>query len=162
MAPFGDVRAVDSLALASEGVATVHFFDLRAAERAVAAVREQHMRRQCLLSQHYAAMGAWPPQQQPPPPPVDWPQDDGLGLGLVLGQAVWANFAAGCSLPDGGPNGGSLIVLNCLPDVSLSELRQAFQAYGTRALATDQFSPHPDRILRCIYMLGLCPLLICR
>ncbi|XP_051227673.1 protein terminal ear1 homolog isoform X1 [Lolium perenne] len=130
MAPFGDVRAVDSLALASEGVATVHFFDLRAAERAVTAVREQHMRRQCLLSQHYAAMGAWPPQQQPPPPPVDWPQDDGLGLGLVLGQAVWANFAAGCSLPDGGPNGGSLIVLNCLPDVSLSELRQAFQAYG--------------------------------
>jgi hypothetical protein len=143
-------------------VATVHFFDLRAAERAVAAVREQHMRRQCLISQHYAAMGAWPPQQQPPPPPVDWPQDDGLGLGLVLGQAVWANFAAGCSLPDGGPNGGSIIVLNCLPDVSLSELRQAFQAYGTRALATDQFSPHPDRILRCIYMLGLCPLLICR
>ncbi|VAH83204.1 unnamed protein product [Triticum turgidum subsp. durum] len=124
MAPFGDVRTVDAPALASEGVATVHFFDLRAAENAVTAVREQHMRQQCRLSQLYAATTAWPPQ----PPAWDWHQDDCRGL--VLGQAVWAHFAAASTLPDDGANRGSLVVLNSLPDVSLSELRQAFQAYG--------------------------------
>uniref|UniRef100_A0ACD5XAK7 Uncharacterized protein n=1 Tax=Avena sativa TaxID=4498 RepID=A0ACD5XAK7_AVESA len=125
MAPFGDVRAVDAPALVSEGVATVHFFDLRAAEHAVAAVREQHMRQQCRLSQHFAATSAWQPQ---PPPAWDWQHEDSRGL--VLGQVVWANFVAGSSLPDDGANRGSLVVLNSLPDVSLSELRQAFQAYG--------------------------------
>ena len=125
MAPFGDVRAVDAPALASEGVATVHFFDLRAAERAVAAVRAQHMRRQCQLSQLFAATAAWPHQ---PPPAWDWQQDDGCGL--VLGQAVWANFPASSTLPNDGATRGSLVVLNSLPDVSLSELRQAFEAYG--------------------------------
>ncbi|CAM0884231.1 unnamed protein product [Alopecurus aequalis] len=122
MAFFGDVRAVDAPALASEGVATVHFFDLRAAERAVTAVREQHMRQQCRLSQLFAA---WPHQ---PPPAWDWHQEDGPGL--VLNQAVWANFAAASTLPDDGASRGSLVVLNSVPDVSLSELRQAFQAYG--------------------------------
>jgi hypothetical protein len=150
MAPFGDVRAVDSLALASEGVATVHFFDLRHAERAVAAVRQQHMRQQCRLSQYYAATAAaaaWPAH---PPPAWDWQQDDGFGL--VLGQAVWANFAAASTLPDDGANRGSLVVLNSLPDVSLSELRQAFQAYGTHPPATtEQFLPHPDRILQNMF-----------
>ncbi|KAM3353456.1 hypothetical protein ACQJBY_024555 [Aegilops geniculata] len=125
MAPFGDVRTVDATALASDGVATVHFFDLRSAENAVTAVREQHMRQQCRLSQLYAATTAWPPQ----PPAWDWQQDDCRGL--VLGQAVWAHFAAASTLPDDGANRGSLVVLNSLPDVSLSELRQAFKAYGT-------------------------------
>ncbi|KAM3334624.1 hypothetical protein ACQJBY_029201 [Aegilops geniculata] len=133
MAPFGDVRTVDATALASEGVATVHFFDLRAAENAVTAVREQHMRQQCRLSQLYAATTAWPPQ----PPAWDWQQDDCRGL--VLGQAVWAHFAAASTLPDDGANRGSLVVLNSLPDVSLSELRQAFQAYGTHP------PPNPSR-----------------
>ncbi|KAE8811721.1 Protein terminal ear1 [Hordeum vulgare] len=124
MAAFGDVRTVDAPALASEGVATVHFFDLRSAENAVTAVREQHMRQQCRLSQLYAAPAAWPPQ----PPAWDWHQDDCRGL--VLGQAVWAHFAAASTLPDDGANRGSLVVLNSLPDVSVSELRQAFEAYG--------------------------------
>ncbi|XP_044978025.1 protein terminal ear1 homolog isoform X1 [Hordeum vulgare subsp. vulgare] len=124
MAAFGDVRTVDAPALASEGVATVHFFDLRSAENAVTAVREQHMRQQCRLSQLYAAPAAWPPQ----PPAWDWHQDDCRGL--VLGQAVWAHFTAASTLPDDGANRGSLVVLNSLPDVSVSELRQAFEAYG--------------------------------
>ncbi|KAK1685087.1 hypothetical protein QYE76_045935 [Lolium multiflorum] len=59
MAPFGDVRAVDSLALPSEGVATVHFFDLRAAERAVSAVREQHMAATVGMGASITPAAAW-------------------------------------------------------------------------------------------------------
>ncbi|KAL5228996.1 hypothetical protein ABZP36_017261 [Zizania latifolia] len=125
MAPFGAVRGVDASALASEGVATVYFFDLRAAELAVAGVREQHIRQQCRLGQLYAAAVS-PPTW--PPPAWDWPHDDNRGL--VLGQAVWAHFAAASTLPDDGANRGSLVVLNSLPGVSLLELREVFQAFG--------------------------------
>ena len=69
MAPFGAIRSVDASAVASEGVATVHFYDIRAAELAVACVREQHMRQQSRLGQLYAAAAtvslAWP---MPPTP----------------------------------------------------------------------------------------------
>lgn len=125
MAPFGAIRSVDTSAVASEGAATVHFFDLRAAELAVACVRDQHMRQQSRLGQFYAQAGAaaaWSPQ------PWDWQHDDTRGL--VLGQAVWAHFAAGADL-DGGENRGSLVVLSPLPaGVTLAELRQVFQAFG--------------------------------
>ncbi|KAL5220016.1 hypothetical protein ABZP36_024729 [Zizania latifolia] len=126
MAPFGAVRGVDASALASEGVATVYFFDLRAAELAVAGVREQHVRQQCRLGQLYAAAAASSPTWHPPS--WDWPHDDNRGL--VLGQAVWAHFAAASTIPDDGANRGSLVVLNSLPGVSLSELREVFQAFG--------------------------------
>ncbi|PNT73416.1 hypothetical protein BRADI_2g58100v3 [Brachypodium distachyon] len=142
MAAFGAVRAVDASAVPSERVATVHFFDLRAAELAVAAVRAQHMRQQCRLSQLYAATVSWPPSAAgpgPAPAAWDWPHDDILGL--VLGQAVWAQFAAASTLPDDGFSRGSLVVLNSLPDdVSLLELRQAFQAFGD--LKDLRQSPH--------------------
>ncbi|TVU36123.1 hypothetical protein EJB05_18039, partial [Eragrostis curvula] len=128
MAPFGAIRSVDASAVASEGVATVHFFDIRAAELAVACVREQHMRQQSRLGQLFAAAAV--PPAWPPPPPVpqpgswDWPHDDTRGL--VLGQAVWAHFAV-----DDGDNRGSLVVLSPLPArVTLADLRQAFQAFG--------------------------------
>lgn len=137
MAPFGAIRSVDACAVASEGVATVHFFDIRAAELAVARVREQHMRQQSRLGQLYAA-GAVPPAWAPAPPTPqawDWPHphphpnDDGCGL--VLGHAVWAHFAPGAGADDG-ENHGSLVVLSPLPGVSVADLRQVFQAFGTR------------------------------
>ncbi|KAJ1286716.1 hypothetical protein BS78_03G373300 [Paspalum vaginatum] len=127
MAPFGAIRSVDASSVASDGVATVHFFDIRAAELAVACVREQHMRQQSRLGQLYAAAAAaspgWPPAA--PPQPWDWPHDDSRGL--VLGHAVWAHFAAGA---DDGDNRGSLVVLSPLPGVSVADLRQVFQAFG--------------------------------
>ncbi|CAL4953144.1 unnamed protein product [Urochloa decumbens] len=124
MAAFGAIRSVDASAVASEGAATVHFFDIRAAELAVACVREQHMRQQSRLGQLYAAAAAaWPP----PPAPWDWPHDDGRGL--VLGHAVWAHFASAGADADG-DNRGSLVVLSPLPGVSVAELRQVFQAFG--------------------------------
>ncbi|KAG2602740.1 protein terminal ear1-like [Panicum virgatum] len=130
MAPFGAIRSVDASAVASEGVATVHFYDIRAAELAVACVREQHMRQQSRLGQLYAAAAtvspAWPP---PPTPPQawDWPHEDCRGL--VLGHAVWAHFATGGDGGDG-DNRGSLVVLSPLPGVSVADLRQVFQAFG--------------------------------
>ncbi|CAO2181992.1 unnamed protein product [Urochloa humidicola] len=125
MAAFGAIRSVDASAVASEGAATVHFFDIRAAELAVACVREQHMRQQSRLGQLYAAAAAtWPP---PPPAPWDWAHDDCRGL--VLGHAVWAHFAAGAD-EGGGDNRGSLVVLSPHPGVSVAELRQVFQAFG--------------------------------
>ncbi|XP_062187235.1 protein terminal ear1-like [Phragmites australis] len=126
MAPFGAIRAVDASAVASECVATVHFFDIRAAELAVACVREQHMRQQSRLGQLYAAAAVTP--AWPPPPTTqawDWPHDDSRGL--VLGHAVWAHFAAGV---DDGDNRGSLVVLSPMPGVSLADLRQVFQTFG--------------------------------
>ncbi|XP_062208697.1 protein terminal ear1-like [Phragmites australis] len=126
MVPFGAIRAVDASAVASERVATVHFFDIRAAELAVACIREQHMRQQSRLGQLYAAAAvspAWPPP--PTPQAWDWPHDDSRGL--VLGHAVWAHFAAGS---DDGDNRGSLVVLSPVPGVSLADLRQVFQAFG--------------------------------
>jgi hypothetical protein len=127
MAPFGAIRYVDASAVASEGVATVHFFDIRAAELAVARVREQHIRQQSRLGQLYAAAAAWP--HPPTPQPWGWPgQDDACGL--VLRQAVWAHFAPGADLD--GDNRGSLVVLSPLPGgVTLADLRHVFQGFGT-------------------------------
>ncbi|EES01930.1 hypothetical protein BDA96_03G426200 [Sorghum bicolor] len=130
MAPFGAIRSADACAVASEGVATVHFFDIRAAELAVACVREQHMRQQSRLGQLYAA-AAVPPAWAPAPPTApqawDWPHPNDDGRGLVLGQVVWAHFAPGA---DDGENRGSLVVLSPLPGVSVADLRQVFQAFG--------------------------------
>lgn len=130
MAPFGAIRSVDACAVASEGVATVHFFDIRAAELALTCVREQHMRQQSRLGQLYAAAAvapAWAPA--PTPQAWDWPHPNDDGRGLVLGHAVWAHFATGA---DDGDNRGSLVVLSPLPGVSVADLRQVFQAFGTR------------------------------
>jgi hypothetical protein len=125
MAPFGAIRSVDVSAVASEGAATVHFFDIRAAELAVACVREQHIRQQSRLGQLYAAAATWPP---PPPQPWDWRHDDTRGL--VVGQAVWAHFAASADID--GDNRGSLVVVSPLPGgVTLADLRPVFQAFGT-------------------------------
>ncbi|KAK3166274.1 hypothetical protein QOZ80_1AG0043710 [Eleusine coracana subsp. coracana] len=125
MAAFGAIRSVDASAVASEGVATVHFFDIRAAELAVACVRDQHMRQQSRLGQLYAAAAAaWTPPPQPTW--VDWQNDDTRGL--VLGQAVWAHFAGDL---EAGDNRGSLVVLTALPaGVTLADLRKVFQAFG--------------------------------
>uniref|UniRef100_A0A0D9V9A2 Protein terminal ear1 homolog n=1 Tax=Leersia perrieri TaxID=77586 RepID=A0A0D9V9A2_9ORYZ len=82
--------------------------------------------RECRLGQLYAAAAASPPTTWPPQ--HVWPHDDNRGL--VLGQAVWAHFAAASTVPDDGASRGSLVVLNSLPGVSVFELREVFQAFG--------------------------------
>jgi hypothetical protein len=152
MAPFGAICSVDASSVASEGAATVHFFDIRAAELAVACVREQHMRQQSRLGQLYAAAAAaWPPA--PAAQPWDWPHDDTRGL--VLGHAVWAHFAAGA---DDGENRGSLVVLSPLPGVSVADLRQVFQAFGTLSPPTEPTN-QPFRfptLVSCVSRSKLC------
>lgn len=119
MMAFGGVRAVDTSYLMSEGIATVHFYDLRSAKVAVAEIREQHLRQQTRLQQFYGIL-----------PSENWavqPLAKG-GRGLIGGQAVWAQFAAkGLDVP----NQGSLFVSVSDPAaVSLEDIREIFQSFG--------------------------------
>uniref|UniRef100_A0A803M6Z4 RRM domain-containing protein n=1 Tax=Chenopodium quinoa TaxID=63459 RepID=A0A803M6Z4_CHEQI len=102
---FGDVRAVQ-MGRVSEGIVTVHFYDLRAAHAALDAVREQHMQHQNRLRLHYSSILARTnsgPFVGPPPTPPPSP-------GLVSGRAVWAQF--------------TIPATNAFPDGAVKELRE--------------------------------------
>ncbi|KAK1290435.1 Protein terminal ear1 [Acorus calamus] len=99
MEPFGAVWAVETHR-AAEGIVTVHFFDQRHAEAALAAIRDQHLRHQqyCFYISNWAV-----------PPPH-----------------VWAQFAP----PMFGPNDGSLVVFNVDPSLSSDAFRALFEVFG--------------------------------
>ncbi|KAL2903452.1 Protein terminal ear1 [Bienertia sinuspersici] len=130
---FGDVRAVQ-MRRVSEGILTVHFYDLRAAHAALDAVREQHMQHQNRLRIHYSSILApntsfGPPLglealAGPPPPPPPAP-------GLIAGRPVWAQFTipASHAFPDG-QNQGTLVIFNLNPNVSTLTLNDIFQPFG--------------------------------
>ncbi|PKA54636.1 Protein terminal ear1 [Apostasia shenzhenica] len=124
MAAFGAVRAVEMAALASEGAATVHFYDLRSAVAAVFEIREQHVRQQSRLGQQFGVVPAnWGM--------LDFPAVANAsalgGRGLIAGHAVWAQFSArGVD----GPNQGSLFVYNCDPTVPSAFLAELFGSFG--------------------------------
>ncbi|XWS69120.1 hypothetical protein CRYUN_Cryun04dG0152300 [Craigia yunnanensis] len=123
---FGDVRGVQ-MERVEEGIVTVHFYDLRHAEKALKEIREQHMQQQARVRNQYvaAAAGCEPRQinacDSLPPP----------ARGLIAGRAVWAHFIipASNSVPDGN-NQGTVVVFNLDPGVSTSKLKDIFQAYG--------------------------------
>ncbi|XVE85199.1 hypothetical protein DITRI_Ditri17bG0072900 [Diplodiscus trichospermus] len=121
---FGEVRGVQ-MERVREGIVTVHFYDLRHAERALKEIREQHMQQQTgVRNQHVAAAGCEPGEINacaPLPPP----------RGLIAGRAVWAHFIipASNAVP-GGNNQGTVVVFNLDPGVSTSKLKDIFQAYG--------------------------------
>ncbi|KAJ0972473.1 hypothetical protein J5N97_020432 [Dioscorea zingiberensis] len=124
MEEFGGVRAVEMGALAGEGNVTVHFYDLRSAQTAVAEIRDQHLRQQCRLGQQYGVM------------PGGWTAEQGGGVvylmvgggrGLIGGQAVWAHFTA---KELDGPNQGSLTILNAGQGLSMDAVRQVFEDFG--------------------------------
>ncbi|KAK1272037.1 hypothetical protein QJS04_geneDACA004236 [Acorus gramineus] len=127
MEAFGGVRAVE-MGRAAEGIVTVHFFDQRDAQAALAEIREQHVRQQSRIGQQYCLMmsnWAVPPPPPPPPPPP-------MGMivspfrGMIMGRAVWAQFAP----PMSGPNLGSLAVFNLDPSVSSPAFRAMFEVFG--------------------------------
>ncbi|CAL9194770.1 unnamed protein product [Musa hybrid cultivar] len=126
MEAFGGVRAVEMGALAADGVVTVHFYDLRSAEAAVAEVREQHARRQARIG-YGGAPGNWAPPWLYRSPELGGGSGSGSGLGTIAGYAVWAQFAAS-SLDE--PNQGSILVLNSDPRVSFATLRDIFEPFG--------------------------------
>ncbi|RDX88837.1 Protein terminal ear1, partial [Mucuna pruriens] len=96
---FGDVRALQMEGL-RHGMVTVHFYDLRHAESAFAAISTMH---------HY-----------PPPQFI-------TGPGLVAGRPVWAHYVL--PSPDT-HNQGTLVVFNLDANVSTLNLRRLFDPFG--------------------------------
>ncbi|KAL3726368.1 hypothetical protein ACJRO7_031285 [Eucalyptus globulus] len=136
---FGDVRAVQMERARRDGVVTVHFYDLRHAKRALRAIREQHMQRQCRLRDHYYGV-------LPSLPPAAAAEDacGAAGSGLVAGPGVWAQFVipAVHAIPDG-QNQGTLVVFNLDPDVSTASLREVFEPFGpVKELRETPFKKH--------------------
>lgn len=125
---FGAVRAVDMSALGTDGIVTVHFYDLRSAQAAFTEVRDQHVRQQSRLGQLYGV--------PVPVAPWDWPEvatgSAATGRGLICGQAVWAHFAVGgVELGIDDSNQATLVVISPLPaGISLHTLRETFEAFG--------------------------------
>ena len=116
MERFGGVRAVEMGRVATEGLAAVHFYDLRAAQVALAEIREQHVRQQGLLSQQFGFAGV----------AQNWA---GGGRGLVAGRAVWAQYSPEAALE--GANNGSLVVFNLDSEVSSGAVKEVFEAFGS-------------------------------
>ncbi|MED6217498.1 hypothetical protein PIB30_018308 [Stylosanthes scabra] len=124
---FGDVRGVQMEAL-HDGIVTVHFYDLRDAETALTAIRQQHMQHQERLRSHYASLfktrTAFPP---PTPPPVISPPTPGL----IAGRAVWAQYVLpACNVVPDGQNQGTVVVFNLDSEVSAENLKRVFEAFG--------------------------------
>ncbi|KAI8526965.1 hypothetical protein RHMOL_Rhmol12G0039700 [Rhododendron molle] len=126
---FGDVRAVQMERL-RDGIVTVHFYDVRSAQRAAAEVRGQHVRQQGRLRVYYDAVLArnssggevWGPV------PVAAP----AGPGVVGGHAVWAQFKVPMGVggvPDG-VNQGTIVVFNLDEGVNTARLKEIFEAFG--------------------------------
>ncbi|XP_027099341.1 protein terminal ear1 homolog [Coffea arabica] len=130
---FGDVRAVQ-MERVRDGIVTVHFYDLRQAQEALAAIQEQHMQQQFRLRRHYDAVFAQnsvglnllPPPSQLLLPPLPPP-----ARGLIAGRAVWAQYTVpvASTLPDGN-NQGTLVIFNLEPEVTPTYLKQIFEAFG--------------------------------
>lgn len=118
---FGEVRGVQMERI-REGIVTVHFYDLRHAEEALSAIRDQHMQHQTRLRNHYytsCSNAALPP----PPPPA---------RGLIAGRTVWAQF----SIPSPthavreGHNQGTIVIFNLDSQVSKAGLKEIFETFG--------------------------------
>ncbi|KAE8716158.1 Terminal EAR1-like 1, putative isoform 2 [Hibiscus syriacus] len=120
---FGEVRMVQ-MERVGEGIMTVHFYDLRHAERALREIRNQHIQRQ--KQQAMAGSAGHEPGESDACTPLPPPE-----RGRILGGTVWAHFIipASNASPDGN-NQGTVVVFNLHPGVSNSELRDIFQAYG--------------------------------
>lgn len=126
---FGEVRGVQMERIC-DGIVTVHFYDLRHAEKALKEIREQHMQQQTRLRNLFTALAAQNTSgcggdsllASPPPPPA---------RGLIAGRAVWAQFnLPSCnSVPDG-HNQGTIVVFNLDPNISTSCLQEIFQPHG--------------------------------
>ncbi|CAH8361053.1 unnamed protein product [Eruca vesicaria subsp. sativa] len=116
---FGDVRGVQMERI-SEGIVTVHFYDLRDAKRAVREICGRHM-------QHQERLGGGSKVGK-----SVWTSPSSSARGFVSGRPVWAHFVvpATNALP-GGCNQGTLVIFNLDPDVSSTALRQIFHVYGS-------------------------------
>ncbi|XP_022996750.1 protein terminal ear1-like [Cucurbita maxima] len=117
---FGDVRGVQMERI-RDGILTVHFYDLRHAEKAFREMRNQHsMRQKQLRNQH-----SWFSQNSFDTPPR-------LARALIGGCAVWAEFVIptnNAAVLDWN-NQGTVVIFNLELDVSASTLREIFERFG--------------------------------
>ncbi|CAD5324169.1 unnamed protein product [Arabidopsis thaliana] len=109
---YGDVRGVQMERI-SEGIVTVHFYDIRDAKRAVREVCGRHMQQQARGGSVWSSPST------------------SSARGFVSGRPVWAQFVVpATSAVPGGCNQGTLVIFNLDPEVSSITLRQIFQVYG--------------------------------
>ncbi|KAG6766358.1 hypothetical protein POTOM_030435 [Populus tomentosa] len=120
---FGEVRGVQ-MERVGYGTVTVHFYDLRHAERALREIREQHMLHQARLRNFFIQNSesiSFNIAPTPPPP----------ARGVIAGCVVWAQFIIpSCNEVPDGQNQGTLVVFNLDPNVSTRSLKEIFQAFG--------------------------------
>ncbi|KAJ6351529.1 hypothetical protein OIU78_007448 [Salix suchowensis] len=119
---FGEVRGIQ-MERVGYGTVTVHFYDLRHAERALREIREQHMLHQARLRNIYIQNSeSFSFNIAPTPPPA---------RGVIAGCVVWARFIVpSCNEVPDGQNQGTLVVFNLDPNVSTRCLKEIFQAFG--------------------------------
>ncbi|XP_023537425.1 protein terminal ear1-like [Cucurbita pepo subsp. pepo] len=117
---FGDVRWVQTERI-RDGIITVHFYDLRHAERAFQEMRDQHLMRQKQLRDQHS----WSSKNNFDTPPR-------LARALIGGHVVWAEFiipTTNAAVPDWN-NQGTIVVFNLESDVSASTLKETFERFG--------------------------------
>ncbi|KAJ6769251.1 RNA BINDING PROTEIN [Salix koriyanagi] len=119
---FGEVRGIQ-MERVGYGTVTVHFYDLRHAERALREIREQHMLHQARLRNLFIQNSeSFSFNIAPTPPPA---------RGVIAGCVVWARFIVpSCNEVPDGQNQGTLVVFNLDPNVSTRCLKEIFQAFG--------------------------------
>ncbi|XP_004310163.1 PREDICTED: protein terminal ear1-like [Fragaria vesca subsp. vesca] len=105
---FGQVRWVQ-MERSCDGIVTVHFYDLRHAEKALAEIRELHM-------QHQARLRSSGPYRSST---------------VILSSDVWPHFVipVHTAIPDG-HNQGTIVIFNLDSAVTTSRVKQTFQAFG--------------------------------
>ncbi|XP_038886378.1 protein terminal ear1 homolog [Benincasa hispida] len=117
---FGDVRGVQMERI-GDGIVTVHYYDLRHAEKAFHEMRNQHlMRQKQVRNQHSRFL-----HNNFDTPPR-------LVRALIGGCAVWVDFViptSNAAVPDG-YNQGTVVVFNLELDVSASTLKEIFERFG--------------------------------
>lgn len=122
---FGKVRGVQ-MERVQEGIVIVHFYDLIHAEKALKEIREQHMQEQARVRDLYTMTAA---ECEPGVSNACVPLLPACGL--IAGRPFWAHFTipASNAVPEGN-NQGTVVVFNLDPAVSISQLKDIFQAYG--------------------------------
>ncbi|CAK9254674.1 unnamed protein product [Sphagnum jensenii] len=147
MEVWGPVRAM-GMERRHEGLVTVHFYDLRHTKDALTDIQQQHLWHQQRMQrrlQRQRSGGLHLPgdsgyDRQDRGKHVDRGVDDASGdlgmkssRGLIGGKVMWAQYTSpvGAAAGPDALNQGTLVVFNLDANMSLDDLRAAFEKYGT-------------------------------
>jgi hypothetical protein len=146
MEVWGPVRAM-GMERRHEGLVTVHFYDLRHTKDALTDIQQQHLWHQQRMQrrlQRQRSGGLHLPgdsgyDRQDRGKHVDRGVDDASGdlgmkssRGLIGGKVMWAQYTSpvGAAAGPDALNQGTLVVFNLDANMSLDDLRAAFEKYG--------------------------------